>query len=105
MTTNRISSIDHAFQSRIDLFLPYFNLQPQVRRKVWSNFINHHGREKFDITEWDLDRLADLALNGREIKNLIKTAQLLSYKTGGKVTSDKLYMLSEKREKALRMLE
>ncbi|KAK0627316.1 P-loop containing nucleoside triphosphate hydrolase protein [Immersiella caudata] len=97
MTTNRIQGIDHAFQSRIDLFLPYRDLDSAARRKVWENTLNHLGRDKFEAGDADLDRLAELKLNGREIKNLIKTAQLLSYKTGGFVTSEKLHMLAEKR--------
>jgi hypothetical protein len=105
MTTNRIRGIDHAFQSRIDLFLPYRDLGSAARRKVWENTMNHLGRDKFGAGDADLDRLAELALNGREIKNLIKTAQLLSYKRGGFVTSDKLYMLAEKRVDVMKSMQ
>ena len=51
MTTNRISSIDRAFQSRVDLFLPYKDLVPEARRQVWINFFKHIGNEKFDVNE------------------------------------------------------
>ncbi|KAK3323006.1 P-loop containing nucleoside triphosphate hydrolase protein [Apodospora peruviana] len=106
LTTNRVSSIDHAFQSRVDLFLPYQDLTTAARRQVWDNFINHCGREKFkDIDDGNLARLCMLSLNGREIKNLIKSAQLLSVKAGGQVTVDRLYMLAEKRVNALKLLE
>jgi hypothetical protein len=104
LTTNRISSIDHAFQSRVDLFLPYSDLTTQARKQVWENFINHMGREKFDINDADLEKLSKISLNGREIKNLIKTAQLLSFKSGGKVSMERLYMLAEKRVNALQLL-
>ncbi|ORY58234.1 uncharacterized protein BCR38DRAFT_461014 [Pseudomassariella vexata] len=105
LTTNRISSIDHAFQSRVDLFLPYHDLTPKARRTVWDNFITRAGRDKFDLDEEALQKLARLDLNGREIKNLIKSAQLLSLKSGGKVPMDRLYMLADKRVQALAMLE
>ncbi|TFB00251.1 hypothetical protein CCMA1212_007748 [Trichoderma ghanense] len=35
LTTNRAASLDHAFQSRVDLFLPYNDLTTGARRKVW----------------------------------------------------------------------
>jgi hypothetical protein len=44
-------------------------------------------------------------LNGREIKNLIKTAQLLSFRSKGIVTADRLHMLAKKRVQALEMLK
>jgi ATP-dependent 26S proteasome regulatory subunit len=104
LTTNRISTIDHAFQSRIDLFLPYYDLNATARRQVWENFINHAGAERFEISEEDLVRLSEIALNGREIKNLIKSAQLLTVKSGKKVDNERLVMLAEKRVKALKLL-
>ncbi|KAK4454470.1 P-loop containing nucleoside triphosphate hydrolase [Podospora aff. communis PSN243] len=105
MTTNRIQGIDHAFQSRIDLFLPYRDLGSEARRKVWENTMNHLGRDRFEADDAMLDRLSKLALNGREIKNLVKTAQLLSHKTGGFVTSEKLCMLAEKRVDVMQMMQ
>ena len=105
LTTNRFSRIDHAFQSRVDLFLPYRDLGVAARRQVWHNFLEHFGRDKFELAASDLDRLADLPLNGREIKNLLKTAQLLSVRSGGRVKAKRLYMLADKRVQALKMLD
>lgn len=105
LTTNRISSIDHAFQSRVDLFLPYHDLTSAARRQVWENFIERAGRHKFDVSDASLEKLADLRLNGREIKNLIKSAQLLSLKDGGKVPIERLLLLADKRMQALKYLE
>ncbi|KAK4041355.1 P-loop containing nucleoside triphosphate hydrolase protein [Parachaetomium inaequale] len=105
LTTNRFSRIDHAFQSRVDLFLPYHNLGPAARKQVWQNFLGHFGQDRFDVSAADLDRLSALPLNGREIKNLLKSAQLLNSRTGGRVTAERLYMLADKRVSALKMLE
>ncbi|KAH9883598.1 P-loop containing nucleoside triphosphate hydrolase protein [Xylariomycetidae sp. FL2044] len=105
LTTNRISSIDHAFQSRVDLFLPYRDLSSEARRTVWENFIERAGRDKFEVSGASLAKLSQLNLNGREIKNLIKSAQLLSLKSGAKVPMDRLYMLADKRVEALKMLD
>jgi hypothetical protein len=71
---------------------------------VWHNFVNHVGAEKFEISEADLERLSEIQLNGREIKNLIKSSQLLSVKTGKRVNIERLVMLAEKRVKALKLL-
>ncbi|KAK4225058.1 P-loop containing nucleoside triphosphate hydrolase protein [Podospora fimiseda] len=110
LTTNRFSSIDYAFQSRVDLFLPYYDLDAASRRQVWQNFFVHFGEDKFKgITEREMDRLCELGLNGREIKNLCKSALLLSEKgraddKDGRIMAEKLYMLAEKRVDALRLL-
>ncbi|KAJ0118261.1 hypothetical protein J7T55_009044 [Diaporthe amygdali] len=106
LTTNRASDIDFAFQSRVDLFLPYYELTPEARLKIWNNFIDRAGREGFASAnmEGDLEKLSRLSLNGREIKNLVKTSQLLSQKTGGLGSMEKLYFLAEKRVHALKLL-
>ena len=101
LTTNRVGSIDTAFQSRIDLFLPYRHLTSEARPEVWLNFIQHAGQDRFDITDEGLHHLSQLPLNGREIKNLIKTAQLLSIKGGGMVSLEQVYMLAKRRVEAL----
>lgn len=109
LTTNRAADIDFAFQSRVDLFLPYHELTPEARRQIWNNFIERAGRAQFlssgggDLGS-DLDKISQLSLNGREIKNLVKTSQLLSQKNGGVGTMERLYMLAEKRVKALALL-
>lgn len=105
LTTNRIAFIDRAFQSRVDLFLPYQDLLPPARRQVWINFFNHVGRDKFEVNNKDLDGLEKLRLNGREIKNLIKSSQLLGYKRGRRVDAASLMILAKKRPVALEKLD
>ncbi|KAI1300822.1 P-loop containing nucleoside triphosphate hydrolase protein [Xylaria venustula] len=78
LTTNRINSIDPAFKSRLDLILPYYDLDEPSRRKVWVNFMQKLSPEIASISESDFDQLAKAQVNGREIKNLIKTALVLS---------------------------
>ncbi|KAH6695039.1 P-loop containing nucleoside triphosphate hydrolase protein [Plectosphaerella plurivora] len=105
LTTNRVSTIDQAFQSRVDLFLRYEDLTPSARRQVWDNFIARVGRERFSITDADLDKLAELKLNGREIKNLIKSAHLLSLKGQEKIDMARLWMLADNRISTLTNLK
>lgn len=73
-----MSSIDPAFQSRVDLLLHYLELTRAVRRRIWQNFITQAGYDKFNLSEADIGQLAEVEMNGREIKNLVKSALFLS---------------------------
>ncbi|TLD37248.1 Mitochondrial chaperone [Venturia nashicola] len=77
MTTNRADNIDAAFQSRIHVSLQYPDLTDVSRRSIWANFLNgsEHANE---LSQQDLDELCTVQLNGRQIKNVLKTAQLLA---------------------------
>lgn len=101
LTTNRTASIDTAFQSRVDLFLPYKDLTFEARKKVWQNFINRAGGTQVKIPDEEMNKLAEMKLNGREIKNLIKSAYLLGLKNGGVIQVDRLMMLAQNRVAAL----
>nr|RBQ88569.1 hypothetical protein FVER53263_13955 [Fusarium verticillioides] len=101
LTTNRTASIDTAFQSRVDLFLPYKDLTFEARKKVWQNFINRAGGTQVEIPDEDMNKLAEMKLNGREIKNLIKSAHLLGLKNRGAIQVDRLMMLARNRVAAL----
>jgi len=63
----------------------------EARKQIWGNFINHAGREKFSVSENGLENLSEFNLNGREIKNLIKS--------GAKVSTEQLRVLDETRVK------
>lgn len=75
LTTNRVENIDSAFQSRIHVHIKYADLTIKSRRQVWADFV---GQVPSQFTASELDELAQVALNGRQIKNLVKTAQLLA---------------------------
>lgn len=77
MTTNRVDRIDPAFQSRIHLTIEYPKLSLEVRRQIWARFLVSFCPES-NIASNDLEELARVEANGREIKNLVKTAQLLA---------------------------
>jgi hypothetical protein len=77
LTTNRLEDIDPAFQSRIHVSMAYPDLTSESRRHIWANFLE--GLEvPQDWSERDLDELATVELNGRQIKNVLKSATLLS---------------------------
>jgi len=83
LTTNRVDNIDAAFQSRIHISMQYTELSASSRRHVWNNFLTVSNKgKKHAFSDADLDKLAGYNMNGREIKNVLKTAQLLAGKKG-----------------------
>ncbi|CAM6017948.1 unnamed protein product [Sphagnum balticum] len=69
LTTNRVTTFDDAFCSRISMFIRYHRLTHSQRAKVWENLLSRVG-----LTDVDLDMFAAHELNGREIRNSIRTA-------------------------------
>ncbi|KAG9967677.1 P-loop containing nucleoside triphosphate hydrolase protein, partial [Aureobasidium melanogenum] len=118
LTTNRVSTFDPAFQSRIHISIDYPELSPDSRRKIWENFLSRHNdaqaaarltqpknptssiksasetndnqndeaakakhealTQPHAITKREIRQLSLLKINGRQIKNMLKTAQLLA---------------------------
>ncbi|KAK6519218.1 hypothetical protein TWF281_003054 [Arthrobotrys megalospora] len=74
LTTNRVSTFDDAFQSRIHVALRYTKLATDAREKIWRNFITRIDGKKVTIVEEDYKELAAEDLNGRQIKNAVRTA-------------------------------
>lgn len=86
LTTNRVVNIDAAFQSRIHIGIEYPELSLSSRRHVWSNFITLGARQQsHGFSDSDLDLLATYEMNGREIKNVLKTAKLLASRQGNQL--------------------
>ncbi|EWZ43819.1 hypothetical protein BFJ63_vAg14115 [Fusarium oxysporum f. sp. narcissi] len=77
LTTNRVSAFDPAFESRIHLTIHYPNLDYTSRLHIWRTFVNI-GTDWNSLSEDELDELAGVELNGRQIKNVVKTARLLA---------------------------
>lgn len=82
LTTNRVETFDDAFQSRIHVALRYGELTTKAKRSVWKMFLEKvrqkDGVETASFGEKDFDRLARHNLNGRQIKNAVRTAQALA---------------------------
>jgi ATPase family associated with various cellular activities (AAA) len=81
LTTNRIDNIDSAFESRIHLSLQYEELDAPSRRHVWETFLSRTTKST-PFSEKQLNELVDYQMNGRQIKNVLKTAQLLASEQG-----------------------
>src|SRR5277367_765978 len=78
LTTNRVTTLDEAFKSRISIAIKYRDLDKQARRKVWENFlglagvkivetgkINGYDESVSVITKEEVNKLASKKLNGR----------------------------------------
>jgi len=77
LTTNRVSTFDPAFQSRIHISIDYPELSIDSRKTVWLNFLRA-SKQPHCISDDQLRRLSMMKMNGRQIKNVLKTAQLLA---------------------------
>lgn len=82
LTTNRAQNIDPAFESRIHISLHYKDLDAKSRRHIWAQFLGRSAKTDA-VTDEQLDQLAEVSLNGRQIKNVIKTAGLLAWAQDG----------------------
>ncbi|KAI7777894.1 hypothetical protein LA080_002946 [Diaporthe eres] len=80
LTTNRIESFDPAFESRIHLTINYPKLDQSSRLHIWRTFANLGAADgsTSELDEESMVRLAEAELNGRQIKNVVKTARLLA---------------------------
>ncbi|EON63621.1 hypothetical protein W97_02849 [Coniosporium apollinis CBS 100218] len=82
LTTNRVETFDDAFQSRIHVALRYEELSPRARKEIWKMFLDKvrvmEGIDTMPFKESDYDVLARNKINGRQIKNAVRTAQALA---------------------------
>lgn len=65
--------------------MEYKELSADSRKHVWKTFVDAstgNGGNMHAFTDADLTRLDAHAMNGREIKNMLKTAQLLASQKG-----------------------
>lgn len=100
MTTNLYSTIDAAFRSRVNIHLVFQSLPFSSRLLLWQKFLSRlPGADTLaKVSKKDIEELAKWDLNGREIKNAIKTVRtwcickdfqmnLLRLESGIKVTA------------------
>jgi SpoVK/Ycf46/Vps4 family AAA+-type ATPase len=82
LTTNLYSTIDTAFRSRVNIHMLFEPLPPASRLVLWRKFLDRLPMESGKVRplegleRGDLEELAKWELNGREIKNAIKTVKM-----------------------------
>ncbi|WDK21167.1 ATPase [Colletotrichum graminicola] len=92
LTTNRVETFDDAFQSRIHIALRYESLNQKAKKSIFKIFVERvRVLEKVDLkpfSDEDYDDLAKHNLNGRQIKNTVRTAQALAVNKGDPLSMD-----------------
>jgi SpoVK/Ycf46/Vps4 family AAA+-type ATPase len=78
LISNRLSTFDKGFKSRIQFALHFDALTPNNREKIWCNYIRslHETNviAEFDNLLDDTTEFAKYELNGRQIRNVVKMA-------------------------------
>ncbi|ROV96054.1 hypothetical protein VPNG_09177 [Cytospora leucostoma] len=77
LTTNRVATFDDAFKSRIHIPIRYTDLDVKSRLQIWRSFCKKVPGG-VDILDAEYEILAEIELNGRQIKNVIKAAESLA---------------------------
>ncbi|KAH7052147.1 hypothetical protein B0J12DRAFT_710342 [Macrophomina phaseolina] len=92
LTTNRVETFDDAFQSRIHMGIRYDELSHHAKREIWRMFLRKvremEGAEMMEFREEDYNTLARKELNGRQIKNAVRTAQALAVNMNQKLSME-----------------
>ncbi|KAL6721020.1 hypothetical protein ACLMJK_000120 [Lecanora helva] len=94
LTTNRVKSIDYAIMSRISYAINFKDLNQAHQRTICENYLNQ-AADKIHIKEVEKEKIRNMivrfkqneGLNGREIRTMFTTAQLLG---GGELTADNM---------------
>ena len=89
LTSNRVNTFNDAFESRIHVPIRYNDLPFDSRKRIWHNFLDKIG-DGVDIDEDGYDSLSLAELDGRQIKNVIRTAKSLATFHGQKLDREKL---------------
>ncbi|PWY89945.1 P-loop containing nucleoside triphosphate hydrolase protein [Aspergillus heteromorphus CBS 117.55] len=100
LTSNRINDFDAAFESRIHLTIHYPPLDLPSRLHIWNTFVQM-GDVESRLTEKDLETLAKIEVNGRQIKNIVKTARLLSKQAGVPLAMEHVEMVLKVKRRLL----
>ncbi|KAK3397445.1 P-loop containing nucleoside triphosphate hydrolase protein [Sordaria brevicollis] len=94
LTTNRVTTFDEAFKSRIHIPIRYTDLSFESKLQIWKNFCGMVPGG-VDIDERGLERLAEHDLNGRQIKNAVKAAESLASFEGVKLDLARLLQVTK----------
>ncbi|KAF9258542.1 P-loop containing nucleoside triphosphate hydrolase protein [Marasmius fiardii PR-910] len=81
LTTNRVKAFDEAFLSRIHVALHFTHLPIESKIKIWTAFIRKVGALDA-VSPAQIEIMAKRNVNGRQIKNAVRTAQSLAVGKG-----------------------
>lgn len=86
LTTNREKVLDPAIYSRIHLTINYPALNVPSRRTIWKTFLDREASST--VSEAELDILASIDVNGRRIRNITKTARIMTKRQSRGISFD-----------------
>ncbi|KAK0371082.1 hypothetical protein CLIM01_11568 [Colletotrichum limetticola] len=89
ITTNRAAVIDEAIKSRIHINIRLPGLTIEARKSLWENLLKEN-KIKHGLIEADFQSLAEVDVNGREIKNALKSGILMARKAKEPVSMTQL---------------
>jgi SpoVK/Ycf46/Vps4 family AAA+-type ATPase len=89
LTTNRLRSLDEAFQSRIHFAFEFDELSDKAREAIWRNFL---ARANVEFDNEDFSKLAQVKLNGRQIKNIANISHAVAIQNNTKITRESIML-------------
>ena len=88
LTTNRMEHMDEAFRSRISAVVEYKSLDKSKRYKVWNNLLT---AASIKLSDEVVNKLCDVEMNGRQIKNVIRMSQCLAKENSSEITEEIMF--------------
>ncbi|OHE91506.1 hypothetical protein CORC01_13202 [Colletotrichum orchidophilum] len=85
LTTNRERSLDPAIYSRVHLNINYPALDEPSRLKIWQTFLEKNNST---MSDGEFQSLSKIDVNGRRIRNIVKTAGIMASRDGRSVSFD-----------------
>lgn len=82
LTTNRVNTMDTAFQSRIQIGIGFKSMTSDIRAKVWTRLLTLNGRDEMigpEALRKVQTELSKYELNGRQIRNILNVAEGLAF--------------------------
>jgi hypothetical protein len=68
LTTNRVSTFDEAFQSRIHFAMRFDDLSIKAKKSIWRAFLKRADRKTNKITDEELEGVSRKNINGRQVR-------------------------------------
>lgn len=89
LTTNRLRSLDEAFQSRIHFAFEFDELGDEAREAIWKSFL---ARAHVELDQKGLSGLAKVKLNGRQIKNIANISHAVAMENNTSITIESIML-------------
>jgi hypothetical protein len=93
LTTNRVTTMDEAFFSRMSLALHYRDFEEGARAAVVRNLLDANGVR---LSDSEIDEIATSDANGRQIKSAIRLSRFLAREENRAVSAGDIMMLLDR---------